>query len=188
MKKIITILTICILFFGINNIFAQEADDDSLPYLTDEDMEAIELVLPFDDSPMSLLDDSRAAVEEPEAITETKDSKENEMPRLNSSIPIYHLLILDRVHAPSADINVSDNITVIYKFLHGRDGYLIAIYKSSDAGPIYPILPIGSRVLVNFTSVQKMAIQDYVNSSAFRKFVTHRTVTAQLRDVFNSNW
>ena len=116
--------------------------------------------------------------EEPKAaIVEVR----NEMPRLNTSQPVYHLLILDRTYcALNSDISDVNNISVLYKYRHGRNGYLIAIYSSSSKGPVFVQMPARSRVIMDMVSIQKSTIKEYVNSSAFRKYVTNRTVLANM--------
>jgi len=212
MKKFFVLFAVLVFILNTTGIFAQEAGDDrpyvseeedERPYLTDEDIEAIEMVLPFDE-PETLGEDQQIAEapeDEPQneenETEETEETEEavategeaNEISRLNASQPIYHLLILDRTYAPrNSDIDGTDNIQVLYKFLHGTDGYLIAIYKTSEDGPVFPVLPPKSRIVVNLMSVQKSMIRDYVNSSAFRRLVTHRTVLPQLKTLFETDW
>jgi len=205
MKKFFVLFAVLVLI-PITGIFAQEAgderpyiaeEDDERPYLTEEDIDAIEIVLPFD-APETLGDDEEIAeapeeappdASEEETAVATTEAEPNEISRLNASQPIFHLLILDRTYSPrNSDISGTDNINVLYKFKHGVDGYLIAIYKTSGAGPVFPVLPSKSRIVVNLMSVQKSIIRDYVNSSAFRKLVTHRTVVPQLRNLFETAW
>jgi len=197
MKKFFVLFAVLVFILNATGIFAQEADDNR-PYLTDEDIEAIEMVLPFDE-PETLGEDQQIA-EAPEDEEEAEDETEetvviitegeaNEISRLNLSQPIYHLLILDRSYSPrNSDIDGTDNIQVLYKFKHGVDGYLIAIYKTPAEGPVFPVLPPKSRIVINLMSVQKSMIRDYVNSSAFRRLVTHRTVLPQLKTLFETNW
>ena len=198
MKKFFVLFAILIFILNTTGIFAQEANDDSpyiaeeddeRPYLNDDDIDAIELALPFD-APENLREDQQIAeATEDEAEAVVKEGEANEISRLNASQPIYHLLILDRLYAPlNSDLDGTDSIQVLYKFLHGANGYLIAIYKTSEEGPVFPVLPPKSRIIVDLMSVQKSIIRDYVNSSAFRKLVTHRTVLPQLRRLFQTNW
>ena len=202
MKKFFVLFAILIFILNTTGIFAQEAnddssyiaeeDDDERPYLNDDDIEAIELVLPFD-APENLREEQQIAeateTTDDEAEAVVQEGEANEISRLNASQPIYHLLILDRLYAPgNSDLDGTDNIQVLYKFLHGANGYLIAIYKTSEEGPVFPVLPPKSRIIVDLMSVQKSIIRDYVNSSAFRKLVTHRTVLPQLSRLFETNW
>ena len=106
---------------------------------------------------------------------------------LNSSIifaqagTVYHLLILDRTNSPlNSDIGDVTNATLLYKYRHDRNGYIVALYASSQQGPLSPRLPSGSRIVANMSTAHRVGIRDYINSSAFRRFVTNRTVTAQL--------
>ena len=149
-------------------------DGDDMPYLDDDDIAAIEMVLPEDTPEM---------VEKPREIAEEKPAGANEMPRLNTSRTLYHLLILDRRNCPNSDIADLKNINVLYKFKHGRNGYLIAIYTSSKEGPVFPVLPAGSRILVELVTSHKIVLRDYVNSTAFRRFVTHRRVLSEIRRI-----
>jgi hypothetical protein len=103
----------------------------------------------------------------------------SEMPRVNALQPVYHLLILDRLYSPlNSDISGTDNISILYKFRHGRNGYLVALYKSTAGGPVFPKLPDKSRVLVDLMTVRVNTIREYVRSSAFRQFVTNRRVVS----------
>jgi len=210
MKKFFVLFAVLVFILN-TGIFAQEAgderpyiaeeEDDERPYLTEEDIDAIEIALPFD-APETLGEDEEIAEAPEEApadvsadtsVEETvvivTEAEPNEISRLNASQPIFHLLVLDRSYSPrNSDISGTENIKVLYKFKHGVDGYLIAIYKTSGAGPVFPVLPPKSRVVVNLMSVQKSIIRDYVNSSAFRRLVTHRTVVPQLRKLFETTW
>jgi hypothetical protein len=103
------------------------------------------------------------------------------MPRLNASHRLYHLLGLDRTRSPNSDIGDLQNITVLYKYRHGRNGYLIAVYTSSREGPVFPAIPANSRILVNFITVHPVMLKDYVNSSAFRRFVTNRVLLSEIQ-------
>ena len=93
MKKslgLITILTVLLL--GSTLIFAQEdQEEEDIPYLSDDDIAAIELVLPED------IPEESESPEEIAAEVE-QEERENEMPRLKTSQTIYHLLILDRTY------------------------------------------------------------------------------------------
>ena len=152
-------------------------DNDDVPYLSDDDMEALELVLP-DDIPEYIPENSKKPKKKAEA---------NEMSRLNSSQPIYHLLILDRAYCPNSDIG-SDSILTIYKYRHGTNGYLIAIYKSPKDGPVFAQLPKGSLIVVNLVTFRKNTIKEYINSNAFRKFVTNRTVIKKMLKVLDTDF
>jgi hypothetical protein len=94
---------------------------------------------------------------------------------------LYHLLILDRTYCVlNSDIRTVGDITLLYKWKHGTNGYIIAIYRSSTGGPLFPILPEKSYILANLTTDRKATISEYINSTAFRKFVTIRTVVPQI--------
>jgi len=176
MKNTITLFTVFFLLFNINVISAFDENDDNRPYLTDEDMEALELVLPFD-VPVIVTDDSRTFIEESEAITETNDVSQT----------LYHILVLDRRSSPSnSDINDA-GLSVVYKYQHGENGYLIVLYKSMSR-TVLPVLPIGSRIVANYTSSHRNMIQEYVNSVMFSRHVTHPVVLSQLRNIFRTDW
>jgi len=201
MKKCFIVFAVFLIAFNAYAGFIVE-DDDNIPYLSDEDMEALEYILPFDEP--DIVRESLKVVAEPEesadetasgiaTVTEesfcTDKCAANEIARLNSSRSIYHLLILDRIHSPlKSDICGLKNITVLYKFLHGDNGYLIAIYKSADEGPVFPVLPENSNIIVNFSTVQKSMIQDYVNSAAFKRLVTNKAVLAEIGNLFTADW
>jgi hypothetical protein len=179
MKSFIFTSVIFIFILGGNAIFAQ---DDDVPYLSEEDIAAIEMTLP-DDVPAILQEIAS------DAAAEAKENIEvNEISRINSSQRIYHLLILDRTYSSvNSDISGIDNSEVLYKFRHGTNGYLIAIYTSPQGGPVFPQFPDRSRILVELMSVRKSTIKDYVNSSAFRRFVTNRIIINQIQRVLDSN-
>lgn len=185
MKKFFVFFAVFLVIAGPGALFAQE--NDNRPYLSDEDIAAIETVLPFD-APENLKDDSQTIARTHEADKEDRHAA-NEMARLNSSRTLYHLLILDRIHSPlNSDIDGAGGISILYNFKHGTNGYLVAIYKSSEKGPVFPVLPEKSRILVNLITVQKSMIQDYVNSGAFKRLITNRAASAQLKDLFETGW
>ena len=105
---------------------------------------------------------------------------ENEMSRLNTSQPVYHLLILDRVYNPNSDISDTGGMRVLYKYKHGRNGYLIALYVSPKDGPVFPKLPARSRIVLNLSTARPDTIREYINSNAFRRFVTSRVISSRL--------
>jgi hypothetical protein len=186
MKKFFTGIILFIITVNGNMIFAQQAD---VPYLSDDDIAAIEITLP-DDVPEirhdSISEIPRDSV--PEIAVATADGvKNNEISRLNTSDIIYHLLILDRKACQlNADINDADNFNFIYKFKHGADGYLIAIYTSSPEGPVFPQLPDRSRIIVNMTTVRPNTIKEYINSDAFRRFVKTPEIISGIQKAVNS--
>ena len=174
MKKIFGLSIIFLMFLCGNMLHAQYFDDDD-PYLTDDDIAAVEMILP-EDTPEIFL-----GVEPVIATEPSKNIEANEMSRLNTSQKIYHLLILDRTHSPlNSDISGIHNRDIIYKFRHGRNGYLILIYTSPQEGPVFPTLPDRSRIMVNIMSVRKNTLTEYVNSTAFRRYVTNRRITTDI--------
>jgi hypothetical protein len=68
----------------------------------------------------------------------------------------------------------------LYKFKHGKNGYLIALYTSQE-GLLIPAIPDKSRVVLNTTATQKNVLREFINSALFRRFVSNRTVLSQLQ-------
>ena len=167
MKKAFILFSICFILTGYNIIFAQ--DSDNVPYLSDSDIIAIETILP---------EDTSYRVDTP-AVAEGGKAG-NEMSRLNTSHPIYHLLVLDRVYCPNSDIGDVSGMRILYKYRHGRNGYLIALYVSPADGPVFPQLPARSRVILNLSTTRPNTIAEYINSSAFKRYVTNRTILRRL--------
>jgi len=113
------------------------------------------------------------------------ENEMREMVRINTSQPSYHLLVLDRFKSPpNSDIGDPEDIAVLYKYRHGADGFLVAIYKSSIEGPVSPVLPSDSRVVVNMASVNPKILQDYIKSDTFKKYVSNRNVLEEMLKVF----
>ena len=187
MKKIFVVFAVFFVILNSNVIFAQE-EDDARPYLTDEDMESLDIVLPFDEPEYSG-ENPQTVAEAPEAPVEENESTEADETGPDTQRAVYHLLILDRIYSPlDSDIDGEGKISVLYNFKHGADGYLITIYKSLEEGPAFPVLPAKSYILVNLATIQKSMIQDYVNSGAFKRLVTHRTVLSDLKSLFETDW
>jgi len=132
------------------------AQEDEEPYLFDEDMDSIELILPED---------------VPERLREAPEQKP-------IAPPVYHLLILDRMACPSSDIGDPEDISVLYKFRHGANGYLIVAYSSPGGMPAFPALPPGSRIVAHFMSAYRGTMRGYAQSSVFRRHVTNPAVLA----------
>ena len=172
MKKAVVLFSVCFILAGYDVIFAQ--DGGNVPFLSESDIVAIETVLPEDTS-FELQEESPALLAE-------GAKTENEMSRLNTAQPVYHLLVLDRAYSPNSDIGDADSMRVLYKYRHGRNGFLIALYVSSADGPVFPQLPARSRIVLNLSTVRPSTIGEYINSSAFRRFVTSRTILAQLQE------
>ena len=107
MKRFCIFLAFSLIFFS-SPIFAQNNND--APYLSEADIAAIEMVL-ADDIPDDFKDG-------PKTSTEAK----NEITRLNSLRPVYHLLILDRTFcARDSDFSDTGNVSMLYKYKHGRN-------------------------------------------------------------------
>jgi len=171
MKKAVVLFLICFILAGNDILFAQE--DDDIPYLSDSDIVAIETILPEDDS---------FEYKEEPTLSVGGNKTANEMSRLNTPQPIYHLLVLDRVYCPNSDISDTGSMRVLYKYRHGRNGYLIALYVSPADGPVFPQLPARSRIVLNLSTARPDTIKEYINTGAFRRFVTNRTILKQLQE------
>jgi len=115
-----------------------------------------------------------------EPAAEAEDIRE--ITRLKATQPLYHLLILDRRNCEAnSDISDLQNIKLIYKFSHNRNGYLVAVFASTTKGPVFPVMPDRSRILVNLMTTDLAFIRDYMNSAPFKRFVTNRQAISQLR-------
>jgi ribulose bisphosphate carboxylase small subunit len=175
MKKIFGAVVLLMIFCN-SAVIAQDYDEDDIPYLTDEDMAALENT----EWDIGALENVEWDTGEPEVVVFDNtpiEVKTSEMSRLNASQPIYHLLILDRLYSPqNSDISDTDGISILYKYRHGRNGYLVALYKSTAGGPVFPQLPDKSRVMADLVSVRVNTIREYIRSNAFKKFVTNRRV------------
>ncbi|MHC6203138.1 hypothetical protein ACYULU_08075, partial [Breznakiellaceae bacterium SP9] len=101
---------------------------------------------------------------------------------------LFHLLILDRTYAPlDSDIGETAGITQVYKFKHGRNGYLVAVYITTDSSQQDLSLPAGSRALTTVSFPRKETMKEYIDSSAFRHYVTHSTIIAQLNALLENS-
>jgi len=175
MKKAFWSAAVLLMVFCISAVFAWDFDDeDDSPYLTDADMAALEGI----EEDIIVLENLNWDIGEPENVVFNTTS---EIPRLNASQPVYYLLILDRIRSPlNSDISDTDALSVLYKYKHGKNGYLIALYKSSGGGPVFPQLPDKSQVLAGFMSVRLNPIREYIRSNAFRRFVTNKRVLSDM--------
>jgi hypothetical protein len=187
--------------------FPEKTDD--MPYLSDEDIAAIEMTLPDDVpylAPEPAVDDT-AAIEPapPEDIPDTApepttpvvvveaekiiETTANEKSRLNTAMPLYHLLILDRIHcASNADISGIESHDILYKLKHGMNGYLVALYKSPSDGPVFPVLPDKARILLDLMTSRPETIKEYINSSAFGRFVKTPEFLMQIKNVVENDF
>jgi hypothetical protein len=178
MKRLFVGFTLFFLFTGSNIIFAQD-DDDDFPYLSDDDIAALEMVLP-EDIPELFHKNENVVAAEPK-------TEVNEISRINTSQSIYHLLILDRTYCKlNSDISDLNGIEILYKYTHGINGYLIAIYRSSENGPIFPKFPDKSRILVDLITVRKSTLKDFVESGSFRRFVTSRKIRTEILNLIKT--
>jgi len=114
---------------------------------------------------------------------ETQNKQNNsEMPRLNTTLPVFNLLILDREHCvPDADIEDTDSISILYNFKHDKNKFLIALYVSDNNGTVFPKMPDNSLIVVNMTTINRNAIIDYLNSNEFGRYVTNQSIITDLR-------
>jgi hypothetical protein len=139
------------------------------------------------DVPVLILQDEEIIVEIEDIPVEIppvipRQIQTSETIRPKTTQPMYHLLILDRLKCKTnSDISGLQDIKLLYKFKHGKNGYLIAVYVSSGEG-LSPVMPDKSRVLVNLSGSSKAFLRDYTNSSVFRRFVTNQRVISQLRE------
>jgi len=178
MKKIVCgVLALALIAGGL----AAQEDEDDVPYLTEEDWAAIEVTLPGD------LPETRLEPESP--APPPKAAEANELQRLHPGRSLYHLLVVDRSYcAANADISGIDGKMVRYKLKHGKNGYLIAIYTSPQSGPVFPTLPEDSLLLLDMVTTRKNTLREYINSTAFSRFVTIRSVLAQMREALSENF
>jgi hypothetical protein len=89
--------------------------------------------------------------------------------------------VLDRLHcALDSDIAVPAE-QILYKYKHGRNGYLVIVYTTLEE-PVFPPMPDKSRLVVNIASRRKLALREYAASALFRRFVTSKRVLAQLQE------
>jgi len=180
MKKAFWTTAIFLMIFCNSAVVAQDDDEDDIPYLTDEDVAALENT-EWDTGALEPLDMAELETGFFHDTTVDNEAITSEMPRLNASQSVYHLLILDRLHSPlNSDISDTGNISILYKYKHGRNGYLVALYKSSAEGPVFPQLPDKSRVMANLASVRVNTIREYIHSRAFKRFVTNRRVFSEI--------
>ena len=186
MKRPFVLFLIFIIRITSGGIAAQEADD--VPYLSDEDIAAIEMILP-EDIPEEIQEVVNESRYEPETGRQEQEVRieQNEMSRLNASLPIYHLLIVDRRRCPAyADIGGIRNSLVLYKFKHNANGYLIVVYRSPTDGPVFPRLPVNSRILVDLATARPKTLSEYIDSSAFRVFVSNRAIPAEIQSILEA--
>jgi hypothetical protein len=125
--------------------------------------------------------EERTAEARPPETSPAEIRPTRETVRLDFSQPLYHLLVLDRTYCVlDSDIAGIESTQILYKFKHGRNGYLIALYTSMD-GPVFPAIPDKSRIVLNTTATQKNVLREFVNSALFRRFVSNRTILSQLQ-------
>jgi len=175
MKKIVISFSVCFIFMVKGMIFAQ--DDGSVPYFSDNDIIAIETVIP--EEKLFELQENQTLPSELKTV--------NEMNRLNASHPIYHLLVLDRVYCPDSDISDTGSMQILYKYRHGRNGYLVLLYVPPADGPVFPQLPARSRIILNLLTVSPNIMSVYINSSVFRRYVSSPAILTQLQEALRKN-
>jgi len=158
-----------ILVFSVHVLPAQ---DDDAPYLSEDDIRALELVLPMD------VPEKPGQINQPK---ETAEAIQSEIGRLNNQRKLYQLIILDRRNCePNADVSDVDKTNILYKFAHLQNGYLLVLYEVPAGGPVFPVFPKDSYIVLNFMSNLVYTIRDYVNSREFRKFITIERVISDL--------
>ena len=158
-----------ILVFSVNFLPAQ---DDDLPYLSEDDIKALEVVLPSD------VPDKPGQISQP---NETSEAIQSEIGRLNSQRKLYQLIVLDRRNcAPNADVSDVSQAKILFKFAHAENGYLLVLYEVPANGPVFPVFPKGSFILLNLMTSRINTIREYVDSSLFRKFITMENVISDL--------
>ena len=176
MKKIF-ITTIIVMALCASNLLAQDNDNDDAPYLSEDDIKSIEATL---------------AEDIPERPVQSNQSKEitktnqNEIERLNSHTKLYHLVILDRSACkPNADIEDINKLNILYKFKHFGNGYLLLLYEVPKDGPVFPVFPKGSYIILDLMSNRINTIKEYVDSRQFKKFIAQQKVLSELGKLLN---
>jgi len=168
MKRTLLALAV-MLVFSVNFLPAQ---DDDLPYLSEDDIKALELVLPID------VPDKPGQINQP---GETAEAIQSEIGRLNNQRKLYQLIILDRMNCePDADIGDINKTNILFKFAHSEKGYLLVLYKVPANGPVFPVFPKGSFIILDLMTNRINTIREYVNSKEFRKFITIESVISDL--------
>jgi hypothetical protein len=123
-----------------------------------------------------------APVNQPHETEEVVRYVEVETARPVSAQTSYHLLVVDRTYsALDSDIENLRGITSLYKYNHGRNGYIVSLYISAKGSPSLPVLPEGSRVILDLTALHKITLREYSNSREFRRYVTNRRVLAAIQ-------
>jgi len=164
------------LVFSVTVLPAQNNEDD-LPYLSEDDIKALEVVLPSD------VPDKPGQISQPK---ETSEAIQSEMGRLNSQRKLYQLIVLDRRNCErNADVSDVNKTNILFKFAHLENGYLLILYKVPDEGPVFPVFPKGSYIILDVLTSRVNTIREYVNSGLFRKFITIESVISDLADVLD---
>jgi hypothetical protein len=147
-------------------------DIDDAPYLSEDDIQSIELALP-EDVPEKPAQANKAS----EAARQTR----NEKPRLNNRGKLYQLLVLDRNSCePNADVAGIDETDILYKFRHSEKGYLILLRETPEEGPVFPILPEYSYIILELLSNRINTLIEYINSDQFKRFVSNEEILLEL--------
>lgn len=171
MKKRFFYSIVLLVLAGSSLVFSQEPEDDNAPYLSDRDMAALEKRLPGESAAIKAIEN---------AANEIPPETQNPgtlPPKTDTSAGMYYLLIIDRIKSVNSDI--SGTGTFLYKFKHGTDGYLIALYAASFGEA--PVVPKNSKVLVDLKNADKAKIREFIDSARFRKYVTKAEITADLQ-------
>jgi hypothetical protein len=174
MKRILAALAV-MLIFSVHFLPAQ--NDDDVPYLSDKDIEALESVRPGDEP------------EKPAQFSPPKETAEapSEADRLNSREKVYQLIILDRRNcAPNADVDGITETNVLYKFAHLENGYLLILYEVPAQGPVFPVFPKNSYIILDLMANRISTIREYVNSDLFNRFITIEYVLRDLNSAMSN--
>ena len=171
MKKTFIFLTVLLLIL-FSNLFAQEDDDGDRPYLTDEDISAIEALLPDD-----------VVIREVYTPPPSEPEQQQQQQQDHDPDQRYYLVVLDRSRcAPDADIQGLDISNILYKYLHNRNDYLILIYKTSGDEQVNPVYPAGARVSLEFMTSSINPIRNLANSEFIKLYVIQERVLIEIKD------
>ena len=191
MRKIFALAIVIVIFSG-STLFAQNYDEDDRPYLSEEDIKSIEMMLSYD-VPKDIVELNKpeetekevplekVVIVEKEIIFEKEIQIQNEIVRLNNSRKKYHLMILDRRYCnPETGIGDINEINILYQFGSLGNGYFLLLYEVPEKGPVFPILPDGSFIILDLMTNRINTIREYVNSDLFLRFISHRQALYEL--------
>lgn len=180
MNKVFLLFAI-LLFFPLINIFSQDFDqmyinEDDLPYLTDDDIRAVESALSDDVMIRRII--PPAPVPEEHEKTETESASASAQQEYEN----YYLVILDRRScSPNADISGINTANILFKYLHNTNDNLVLVYKAFKTGEMIPVYPYGSRVLFEFMSIDIDPIKKLADSDLIKDLIPQDNVQTALR-------